>query len=170
MSISRYISWIVNLSNWVLTPVILVSRHISLGDFSGGLVIDSTLPVQGTWVWYLFGELRSCMRNSTAKKKKKKHWSVLSLPLSPTQRQDKTNFWHFQTVRSSWFSVEFFLVLKGFSKLFWRDTTFCMSYQTLCPLHILIFFWQQSWKSGINFILQLENLRLRSANFLSTYR
>ena len=93
-----------------------------------------------------------------------------SLPLSPIQRQDKTNFWHFQTVRSSWFSVEYFLVLKGFSKLFWRDTTFCMYYQTLCPLHILIFFWQQSWKSGINFILQLENLRLRSANFLSTYR
>lgn len=30
-------------------------------DFTGGQMVDFALPLQGTWVWYLIWELRSCM-------------------------------------------------------------------------------------------------------------
>ena len=40
----------------------------TLQVFPGGPVIKTALPVQGSWVWCLFGELRSHMLHGTAKK------------------------------------------------------------------------------------------------------
>ena len=42
------------------------------GDFPGGPVVESSLPMQWAWVRSLVGELRSHMLWGMAKKKKKK--------------------------------------------------------------------------------------------------
>ena len=41
----------------------------SLQDFPGSPVVDSAIPLQGTWVHFLVRELRSHVLYSTAKKK-----------------------------------------------------------------------------------------------------
>ena len=48
-----------------------IFKVTTTGDFPGGPAVKTVLPLQGTWVQSLVGELRSHMPRSTAKKKKK---------------------------------------------------------------------------------------------------
>ena len=48
----------------------------------GGLVVKTTLPLQGAWVWSLVGELRSHMLHGMVKKKKEDCWSYKGI-ISP---------------------------------------------------------------------------------------
>ena len=48
-----------------------ITKHL-MGDFPGGPVVDSLLPMQRAWVLSLIRELRSHMAHGMAKKRKKK--------------------------------------------------------------------------------------------------
>lgn len=51
-----------------------ITKHL-MGDFPGGSVVDSLLPMQRAWVLSLIRELRSHMAHGMAQKKKKKEKS-----------------------------------------------------------------------------------------------
>ena len=56
---------------------LLTSRTALSWDFPGSPVIKIWIPVQGTWVQSLVGELRSHMANKKKEKKKKKNGPFL---------------------------------------------------------------------------------------------